>query len=72
MSEHGLLYGSQLDEELKRLQTAYDQAKTEMKETEKQIDVKVDYALEINYEHLADCTIDMTVRARDGGELHIL
>ena len=43
-----------------------------MKETEKQIDVKVDYALEINYEHLADCTIDMTVRARDGGELHIL
>ena len=26
MSEHGLLYGSQLDEELKRLQTAYDQA----------------------------------------------
>lgn len=37
MSEHGLLYGSQLDEELKRLQTAYDQAKTEMKETEKQL-----------------------------------
>lgn len=36
-----------------------------MKETEDQIDVKVDYALEINYEHLADCTIDVKVRPKN-------
>ena len=37
MSEHGLLKGAQLDEELSALRTAYDQAKTEVKETEKQL-----------------------------------
>lgn len=43
-----------------------------LKETEEQIDVKVDYALEINYEHLADCTIDVKVRPQNGSQLHIL
>lgn len=37
MSEHGLLNGTQLDEELAALQTAYDQAKEEVKETEKRL-----------------------------------
>lgn len=37
MSEHGLLNGTQLDEELAALQTAYDQAKAEVKETEKRL-----------------------------------
>lgn len=37
MSEHGLLKEVQLDEELAALRTAYDQAKTEVKETEKQL-----------------------------------
>lgn len=37
MSEHGLLKGAQLDEELAALRTVYDQAKTEVKETEKQL-----------------------------------
>ena len=37
MSEHGLLKGVQLDEELAALRIAYDQAKTEVKETEKQL-----------------------------------
>ena len=36
-----------------------------VEESEKQIRVNVDYALEINYEHLADCQISMDVRARD-------
>ena len=40
-----------------------------MNETEDQIDVKVDYALEINYEHLADCTIDVKVRPKGSMEL---
>ena len=37
MSEHGLLKGVQLDEELAALRIAYDQAKTEVKEAEKQL-----------------------------------
>ena len=37
MSEHGLLEGSRLDEELASLHTAFDQAKTDVKETEKQL-----------------------------------
>ena len=36
-----------------------------VEEAEEQIRVNVDYALEINYEHLADCQITMDVRARD-------
>lgn len=43
-----------------------------MQESEEQIDVRVDYALEVNYEHLADCTIDMKVRPKNSGELHII
>lgn len=30
-----------------------------------EIDVQVDYALEINYEHLADCTISMNIKSKD-------
>ena len=37
MSEHGLLSGAQLDEELAVLHTAYDQAKKEVKETERRL-----------------------------------
>lgn len=37
MSEHGLLNGAQLDEELAVLHTAYDQAKKEVKETEQRL-----------------------------------
>ncbi len=42
-----------------------------MQETEEQIAVKVDYALEINYEHLADCTIDVTVWPKSGSQTHL-
>ena len=37
-----------------------------MKEQEGHIEVDVDYALEINYEHFADCKIKMDIRARNG------
>lgn len=36
-----------------------------VEEQENQIHVNVDYALEINYEHLADCQISMDVRAKE-------
>lgn len=45
--------------------------KVEVEESEHQMQVTVDYALEVNYEHLADCTIVMKVQSKDGGEFHI-
>lgn len=40
-----------------------------MEESEEEIGLKVDYALEINYEHLADCCIDVKVRPKNGTDL---
>ncbi len=45
--------------------------KIEVEESEHQMEIKVDYALEVNYEHLADCTIVMKVQSKDGSEFHI-
>ncbi len=33
-------------------------------ESEKKIDIHVDYALEMNYEHVADCFIEVNIRPR--------
>lgn len=38
-----------------------------VKDSDKNIDVTVNYALDINYEHLADCTINMSIQSKDGG-----
>lgn len=37
--------------------------------TEDSLDVRVDYALEVNYEHMADCTISMNVQTKKGAHL---
>lgn len=42
-----------------------------IKEEENDISVKVEYALELNYEHLADCKIKMAIQSREGGDFHI-
>ncbi len=44
----------------------------DLNETKDIIDVKVDYALEVNYEHLADCTISMNIQAKDMKRPHLL
>ena len=37
-----------------------------MNETEDNIDIKVDYKLlEVNYEHLAECSISMNIMSKD-------
>lgn len=36
------------------------------KEEEKRIVVNVDYAMDVNYEHLADCKIKIDIRSKDG------
>lgn len=48
-----------------------DAKKVEVQESEHNIDVKVDYALEVNYEHMADCSITMNIASKDGGEFRI-
>ena len=40
-------------------------------ETEDNIDIKVDYKLEVNYEHLAECTITMNVMSKDTRDFRI-
>ena len=44
----------------------------DLNESKDIIDVKVDYALEVNYEHLADCTISMNIQAKDMKRPHLL
>lgn len=40
--------------------------KVNFEEEEKRIVVKVDYAMDVNYEHLADCKIKIDIRSKDG------
>lgn len=41
-----------------------DARKVQLKEEDELIHVDVEYALEINYEHLADCKITMNIQAK--------
>lgn len=44
-----------------------DAKKITMTDEESRIEVKVDYALEVNYEFLADCCISMEISEREAG-----
>jgi uncharacterized beta-barrel protein YwiB (DUF1934 family) len=48
-----------------------DAKQIEIKEEEHDIDVLVDYALEVNYEHLADCKIHMNIKSKEVGDFRI-
>ena len=41
------------------------------KPDEKVLDVKVNYELEVNYEHMADCCITMNIKSKDAGDFRI-
>lgn len=45
-----------------------DTKRVGMKEQEERIVIKVDYALEMNYEFVSDCTITMDIRSKSSGE----
>lgn len=45
--------------------------KIEMEETEQDIHVTVEYILEVNYEHMADCKIKMNVKSKNAGDFKI-
>lgn len=42
-----------------------DTRKVRVREEEAEIEINVEYGLEINYEHLADCKITMNVRSKE-------
>ena len=42
-----------------------------VREQENDISLDLEYSLEINYEHLADCTIKMEIRSKESGEFRI-
>lgn len=44
-----------------------DAKKVELKEEEQQIQVQVEYAMEINYEHLADCSLTIDIKEKREG-----
>lgn len=46
------------------LPVGIDAGRIRIDETEDCIEVRVEYALEVNYEHFSDCTITMTIRSR--------
>lgn len=43
----------------------------DIKETPIDIHVKVEYALEINYEHVADCSIKMNIKSKDAKDFSL-
>jgi uncharacterized beta-barrel protein YwiB (DUF1934 family) len=45
--------------------------KISVKEEEEEIDVKVEYTLEVNYEHLADCHIHLNIKSKHAGECSV-
>ena len=48
-----------------------DAKSVDVQETENDIDVKVNYELEVNYEHMADCCITMNIKSKDEGDFRI-
>lgn len=43
-----------------------DAQKVDVAESEENIQIQIDYALEVNYEFLADCKIMMDIKSKDG------
>ena len=56
-----------LHERLQRLTQHLDTADV----SEKSIDIRAEYVLEINEENLAECTIEMNIRPREAGNLDL-
>lgn len=78
VSKKGLINVHMVFEENKKNMTSYmtpygniligiDTESVLVEEKENQIRVQVEYALEANYQHLADCRIEMELRPREEG-----
>ncbi len=77
LTKKGLVNVHMIFEENKKNMTNYatpygniligiDAKSVTMMEEEERIEVNVDYALEVNYEHFANCKIKMDIRPKDG------
>ena len=53
------------------LMLGIDAKNISIKEDEHDISVNVEYALELNYEHIADCTVKMAIQSKAGSGFHI-
>lgn len=53
------------------LMLGIDAKNIKITEEENDILVNVEYALELNYEHLANCNIKMAIRSKESKEFHI-
>ena len=40
--------------------------------TEENIDIEVRYILDLNYEHMADCTINLNIKSKNNQEFHLI
>ena len=49
-----------------------DTKKVSINETEDEIDIVVEYALEINQEYVADCDIKINVKSKGNKEFHLV
>ena len=47
-------------------------SKISVNETEHQLKVKVDYSLDINYEHVSECNITVDVQSKANAYIHLL
>lgn len=48
-----------------------DAKSVNINETDENIDVEVKYNLEVNYEHLADCSITMNIKSKEAGDFSL-
>lgn len=48
-----------------------DAEQVQVEESEDNIDVNVAYTLEANYEHLADCKIQMNIKSKESGDFKL-
>lgn len=53
------------------LMMGMDASKIEVSETESQIKARIDYGLEVNYEKVADCVINIEIISKETGEFHL-
>lgn len=78
VTKKGLINVHMVFEENKKNMTSYatpygniligiDTGEVRIEEQEDKIQVKVEYTLEANYEHMADCRIEMNISAREEG-----
>lgn len=80
LTKKGLVNVHMVFEEKKKSMSSYatpygeimigmDTRKVSMEEKEDQILLEVEYALEVNYEHQADCRIKVEIRSRTGNRI---